>query len=394
MHYREIYDAVRRKFRACYGGEPAVVAYAPGRVEVLGNHTDYNEGFVLSAAIERGTCFAVAPAGGSECRLTAGDLMAEVNFNVNAPAPVTNNTWANYCLGVLAGLLPHGDFPHGFNALFFGNIPLGSGLSSSAALEISTALALARLYQIELTPLELARIGQQAEHSFAGVRCGLLDQISSLCGRQGELVQTDFRSLAINHVPFGTAAALLLCQTHAKHALVDGAYNERRAACEAATAHFKARLDHPVTALRDVSMEEWQQQCAGLDERVARRAAHPIGENERVLRGAALLRQHDLAGFGRLMFESHESSRLNFENSCEELDHLVAAAAESDGVLGARLSGGGFGGSIVALVESDKVATVAAQLAAAYARRYGQPCETLVARPGAGAHLVTEEASV
>ena len=388
MHNPKTVEAALGKFRHCYGRDPAIVAYAPGRVEVLGNHTDYNEGLVLSAAIDYGTCFAVAPSTGPACRLTAGDLMREVRFEVQHPEPTRTDTWANYCKGVLAGLLPRGAFPHGFDALFFGNIPLGSGLSSSAALEVGTALALARLYGIKADPVSLARIAQQAEHTFAGVKCGLLDQISSLFGRDGMLVQTDFRSLEIRHAPLGAGAVLLICNTHAKHALVDGEYNQRRADCEAAAAFFRTRLPHPVAALRDVSWTEWEAHRGGLDERIARRAAHPIGENERVVQGAERLAQGDLEGFGRLMFASHESSRRYFENSCGELDHLVDTARGVPGVLGARLSGGGFGGSVAVLVRTPDAEAASAALAAAYAARYGRPCDIRVIHPSAGARLV------
>ena len=388
MLNRDIHQAAVAKFMQCYGRAPTGVAYAPGRVEVLGNHTDYNEGYVLSAAIDRGTFFAIAPAEGQTCRLTAGDLMREVRFAVDAPRPAPEDAWANYCKGVLAGLHPHGRIAHGFDALFFGNIPLGSGLSSSAALEVSTALALTRLYGIDLEPLTVAKIAQQAEHQFAGVHCGLLDQISSLYGREGMLVQTDFRHLTVAHAPLGAGGVLLLCNTQARHALVDGAYNERRADCERAAAHFRQVLPHPVAALRDVTWAEWEACHAGLDDRAARRSAHPIGENERVLSGARCLAAGDLAGFGQLMFASHDSSRRYFENSCAELDTIVEAAHNVPGVLGARLSGGGFGGSAVVLVEAAAAEAAAAALAAAYAARHGHPCETQVIRPSAGAHLV------
>lgn len=391
MQHRELYLATLDKFRGAYGRAPEVVAYAPGRVEVLGNHTDYNQGCVLSAAIDRGTFFAVARAAGPGCRLTAGDLMREVRFPVDRPAAVGDERWANYCLGVLDGLAAQvapRALPAGFDALFLGNLPLGSGLSSSAALEIGTGLALAQLYGIDLPPLALARIGQRAEHLFAGVQCGLLDQISSLYGRAGMLVRTDFRSLAVRHVPLGGDCVLLLCDTGVKHALVDGEYNRRRADCEAAAAHFARVLPHPVTALRDVTWAEWETWRAGLDERAARRAAHPIGEQERVVAGAECLARGDLEGFGALMFASHESSRRYFENSCPELDLLVDAARDIPGVLGARLSGGGFGGSAVALARADAAESAGEALAAAYARRFGVPCAVRRVRPSDGARLV------
>ncbi len=388
MRNRDILEAALARFRGSYGRDPEVVAYAPGRVEVLGNHTDYNEGFVLAAAIDRGTFFAAARGDGPLCRLTAGDLMRQVVFPVDAPRPGDTDRWANYCKGVVAGLRRHGAMPVGFDALFLGNIPLGSGLSSSAALELSTGLALAFLYGIAVEPLTMARIAQEAEHLFAGVRCGLLDQITSVFGRADMLVMTDFRTLATRLVPFGTEAELLVCSTHVRHALADGEYNRRRADCEAAAACFRRILPHPVASLRDVSWSEWESCRAELEERVARRAAHPIGENARVLAGAECLARGDLEAFGRLMYESHESSRVYFENSCPELDHIVAAARGIPGVLGARLSGGGFGGSAVVLARRSAAAAAAKTLAAAYAERFGKPCEVRITRPGDGARVV------
>ncbi len=394
MSTRQLYLSTLKKFRGAYGRDPEVVAYAPGRVEVLGNHTDYNEGCVLSAAIDRGTFFAAARAAGEECRLTAGDLMREVLFNVGKPEAMREDGWANYVLGVLDGLAAHAApraLPGGFDALFLGDLPLGSGLSSSAALEIGTGLALARLYGSAVEPMQMARIGQRAEHLFAGVQCGLLDQITVLCGRGKMLVQTDFRSLAVRLVPLGGDCVLLLCDTGVRHALVDGEYNRRRADCEAATAYFARVLPHPVSALRDVSWSEWQEHKGGLAERVARRAAHPIGEQERVLAGSEMLASGDLEGFGQLMFASHESSRRYFENSCPELDFLVAAARQTPGLLGARLSGGGFGGSVVALARRAQAAAAGRRLAEVYAQRFGAPCTVRMARPSDGARLVMPE---
>ncbi len=385
------YRTLRQRFRECYGREPALVAYAPGRVEVLGNHTDYNEGFVLSAALPLGTFFALAPAQGPASRLTAGDLMETVSCDPRDPRPAPGGHWSNYSLGVLAQmiarqLLPQN--PNAFDALFFGNIPLGSGLSSSAALELATVLGLAHFYDLALDKLTMARIAQQAEHDFAGVHCGLMDQITSLFGSEDHLVMTDFRSLEVQSVPFAADAALVLCQTHVKHALVDGVYNERRADCEEAAARFAEWLPHPVGALRDVSTAEWRQHKDRLPERVAKRAAHPIGENERVLQGVKRLRDHDTAGFGRLMFASHQSSRQWFENSSPELDYLVDTAQTLPDVMGGRLSGGGFGGSVVLLSTRRQAETVGATLATAYRKRFGTPCDLLVVRPGKGAGMV------
>ena len=390
MLNHQLYNELLQKFQQQFRREPAITAYAPGRVEVLGNHTDYNEGFVLSAAINSGTFFACAPRTDNLCRLHAANLSQEVCFATTGLEPSQDQTWSNYVKGVLSELGTRTPLPHGFDAMFLGNVPLGSGLSSSASLEMCAGLALEKLYAITLDALSLAKIGQSAEHKFAGVKCGLLDQISSLFGKTGTLVETDFRSLSVKHVPLGRNACLLLCNTHARHALVDGEYNQRRAACEEATAYFAKVLPHPVRALRDVSWQEWAAHHAGLPELIARRAAHPIGENERVRKGARLLAQKDLAGFGKLMYESHESSRTYFENSCPELDTLVSAAQQTPGVLGARLSGGGFGGSVVALVPPNDAEPIGATLSAAYQRTFGSACDVSVLLPSDGARLIAK----
>ena len=388
MVNENVYNELIKKYRAHYGRDPEVVSYAPGRIEVLGNHTDYNEGFVFSAAINYGTFFAASKSGSKACRLVAGDLMKEVAFDVGRIEASASDTWQNYVKGTLAGLSAVKAVPCGFDGMFLGNIPLGSGLSSSAALEMCTGLALGKLYGISVDNVTLAKIGQKAEHVYAGCKCGLLDQISSLAGQSGKLVKTDFRSVAYENVELGEDACFLMCNTHAKHALVDGAYNKLRESCEQAAAHFAKVLRHPVRSLRDVSMAEWAIYKRGLPEAVANRAAHPIGEDERVLKGAELLAKGDLPGFGALMFDSHESSRVLFENSCEELDAVVDAAKNIPGVLGARLSGGGFGGSVVVLVHPRDAETASAALANAYAAKFGKPCDVSVIKPAAGAHVV------
>ncbi len=388
MNADTLLPVLHAAFARRYGRGPEVTAHAPGRVEVLGNHTDYNEGQVLSAALDAGTFFAAASRPDGVVRLTAGDIEEAVSFSVADPRSGTRAPWSNYVRGIVAGLCELRPLPHGFDAMFLGNLPIGAGLSSSAALEVSAGLALARLYGLAVEPLALARIGQAAEHRFAGARCGLLDPLTSLFGKEGHLVLTDFRSLHVSHVPFGAGAVLLLCNTHTRHAHAEGGYNRRRAACERAVAHFARRLSHPVSALRDVSADEWRAHHAGLPAAIARRAAHPIGEHERVRRGAARLAAGDLEGFGRLMFESHESSRALFKNSCAELDAVVDAARQAPGVLGARLTGGGFGGSAVILARPAQAEAASRAIADAFERRFGRRCSVRAFRPAAGARLV------
>lgn len=390
MQNQEIYDELVAKFEKQYGCKPAAVAYAPGRIEVLGNHTDYNEGYVFSAAIDHGTFFAIAPTEDDKCSLTAGDLMKEVTFSINNVARSDEDTWQNYVTGTFNWLFDGepAKAGHGWKGMFLGNIPLGAGLSSSAALEMCTVIALCKIYGIEKTKEEMAKIGQKAEHTFAGCPCGLLDQISSLAGKEGQLVKTDFRTLKFENVDMGPSVAFMMVKSNAKHALVDGAYASRRQACEDAAKHFAAVLRKEVTHLRDVTTAEWILYRGGLPETTAKRAIHPIGEDERVLAGATLLEKGDLSGFGALMFDSHESSRYWFENSCPELDTIVDAAKAIPEVYGARLSGGGFGGSCCLLVKPEAADKIASAITEAYKTAYGDEPTCALIKPSEGARLV------
>ena len=392
MLNQEVYDKVVATFEAKFGAKPAKVAYAPGRIEVLGNHTDYNEGFVFSAAIDKGTFFAASPADDDKITLVALDMDETYEVELSAVAPVKSGmTWANYPLGTFNWLFEGRptEANRGFKAVFGGNIPLGAGLSSSAALEMATVLALQKIYGTSFGRTELAKIGQKAEHTFAGCPCGLLDQASSLYGKAGALVKSDFRSNEFETVSLGDKVAFMMVKSNAKHALVDGAYASRRQACEDAAKYFAGVLKKGgVTHLRDVTAAEWILYRGGLSETTAKRAIHPIGEDERVLQGASLLAKGDLKGFGALMYDSHESSRNWFENSCEELDAIVDAAKAIPEVYGARLSGGGFGGSCCLLVNPAAADKIAAQISKEYKAKFGDEPVCSVIQPSDGAHLV------
>ena len=392
MQNQEVYDKVVAAFAAKFGAKPEAVAYAPGRIEVLGNHTDYNEGYVFSAAIDKGTFFAVSKSEDDKVTLVALDMDETYETTLGEVKKVASGaTWANYPLGTFNWLF--GGKPtaagKGFKAVFGGNIPLGAGLSSSAALEMATALALQKIYGTTFGKTELAKIGQKAEHTFAGCPCGLLDQASSMYGQAGALVKSDFRTNEFEAVPMGDGVAFMMVKSNAKHALVDGAYASRRQACEDAAKHFASVLKgRKITHLRDVTMAEWVLYRGGLGETTAKRAVHPIGEDERVIQGAALLEKGDLAGFGALMYDSHESSRNWFENSCEELDAIVDAAKAIPEVYGARLSGGGFGGSCCLLVDPSAADRIAAQITKEYKAKFGDEPSCSLIRPSEGAHIV------
>jgi galactokinase len=373
-------------FKKIYGTEPTVVSRAPGRLEILGNHTDYNEGVVLSVAVDRATWFAAAPAGNENvCRVH--DLRDEstAEFNINDLDNPREGDWANYIKGVVLELQKRDVKIPAFDAVILSNVPLSAGMSSSAALEIATAYALANLADADMEWIEFAKIGQACENEYVGARTGLMDQFSSIRGRADQLVFSDFRSLTVENVPLPKGTALVVANSMVKHVLT-GAYNERRERCENAVATIQKK--HPqVKALRDVSAELLEEQRPTLDITDYRRALHVVGENARVFEAVECLETDDLLRFGQLMFDSHESSRVNFENSCEELDFLVEIGHSLPGCIGARLSGGGFGGITVHLVHEEDAEDYARRLATAYEKLTKTTPQVLICHAADGAGL-------
>lgn len=370
-----------------YGTKPTAVSYAPGRIEVLGNHTDYNEGTVLSAAINMGHCFCISASDKPGVHLTAGDLRETATFDPTTDERLPKKQqWANYVKGVIFYLRGHGVEIDSVDCTFLGSIPMGAGLSSSAALEVATAFAVLEFTGQELDKKEIAKIGQRAEHEFAGCSCGLLDQFSSIFGVHHGLIHSDFRSLETYPVKLPDDVVFLMINPHIKHALADSPYNARRTSCELAAAELDTLLDHPVKALRDVSLEEFEANKHKIDPEAAQRAAHVVGEIHRVEKGVELLAEGQLKAFGQFLFDSHETSRTAFENSCEELD-IVVETARNAGALGARLSGGGWGGSAVALVHAAEADAVCQKIIATCKKHGLEPtAETII--PSAGAIVV------
>lgn len=349
--------------------QPRVVSRAPGRVEVLGNHTDYNQGYVLSCAIDKELYVATGP-GGTEGTLELVSSHYPETVRITQVEPQSSPSWANYPLGVYAELSRRGLSGRGARIAVHGNVPLGAGLSSSAALEVATALALCRLYSCEVEPVELARLCQKAENSFTGAQCGLLDQFSSLFGKKDHLLFTDFRTLDHRPVPI-PEVSLGLVISGVSHSLASSGYNDRREEC-ARAAEFLAGKYGGVRTLRDVSSGQLGEVESELNPVLVKRARHIVGENERVLKGMDLLEEGDLSGFGELLFQSHESSRINYENSCPELDKLVDTARRVDGVRGSRLSGGGWGGATLTVMDHDATDAFAATIKESYTLPSGE----------------------
>ncbi len=371
------------------------MAYAPGRVEILGNHTDYNGGLALAAAIDAGVCAAVSRQPAPRANLLALDLgeTAAVALPVAGPGqtdaagqPLPH--WARYIAGVVHGLPGGAGVQGGFAISFSGDIPRGAGLSSSAALAVASALALAALMDEKIPPLELARLCQGAENEFAGAHCGLLDQLTSLFGADNALVAIDFQTLAARPIPLPGAAVCLIADTGVRHALAESAYNDRRNQCEAAARFCAGALGRPIATLRDVTPAEFDRLAPRMDAAAARRARHVFEENRRVREATAALQSGNLTEFGRLMYASHQSSRDNFENSCPELDYLVEQFRRLPEVIGARLSGGGFGGSVVAMAPPAAAGSIAAGLQKAFQEKFRRPCAVRAIKPSAGARLL------
>lgn len=372
---------------ATYGISPAITTYAPGRIEILGNHTDYNAGTTLSTAINHGTAFLLSPAETPGVHVLAADLQQSVSFDPTTEERLSDqHQWANYVKGVFHLLRPHGIQVDHVNCTFAGSIPMGAGLSSSAALEVATAYALIAYARTTLDPIEIAKVAQAAEQQFAGCNCGLLDQFSSIFGVPSGLIYSDFRTLSTDNVALPAEARFIMINPHIKHALAESPYNERRESCEKAALELNQYLDHTVTTLRDVTWEQFTQHRHLIDPEAAQRAEHVIAEITRVGQAIELLQQQDLTTFGQLLYDSHETSRTAFENSCPELDTVVEAAQQA-GALGARLSGGGWGGSVVVLAREAEAQALTENILAICRQKGLEPTAEITV-PSAGAQVI------
>ncbi len=372
-------------FAAAYSAKPAAYSHAPGRLEILGNHTDYNEGFVLSCATGQATEMAIAAIPGRICKLQNPPLKGEFTIdldNMDTPRP---KDWTNYIKGVLVELRRRGISYPAFEVLFKSSVPLSAGMSSSAALEMAFCMALKQLAGIDLPLPEWARVGQSVENVYLGLKSGLLDQFSSLYGKKDSFILCDFRSVEVlKTVTMPAGWKIVVANTMVKHNLVESDYNQRRESCERATKVIQGKFPQ-VKTLRDVSSSMLEECKSILDHTDYLRAKHVVGEDERVMKGVELLEAGKVEEFGALWFQSHESSRDCFENSCPELDILVELAHTIPGCVGARLSGGGFGGISIHLVRESEAENYCERLAAAYKLKTGKTIETIICSVGDGA---------
>lgn len=381
----ELLPGLEAAFANQFGTAPRHVVRAPGRVNLIGEHTDYNDGFVMPCAVEYHTLVAISPRDDDQVETLAVDWQGETDgFSLSEKIVLHDNQmWSNYIRGVISEMQGRGYTLAGCNIAVTGNVPQGAGLSSSAALEVGVVRALAEVAGLTLGTAEIAAIGQAAENNFVGCACGIMDQLISAAGQEGYAIGIDCRSLALTPMPIPPALSLLIVNSNVKRGLVDSEYNLRRQQCEGAAAFFGK------SSLREVSLEEFSQRQTQLDPVVAKRAQHVLEENQRVLAMQNAFLHEDISAISRLMAESHRSMRDLFSITTAEIDFIVETI---DSVIGrqggVRMTGGGFGGCVVALLPKSKIEAVIAALASGYKKETGQRETVYRTRPSAGVTLV------
>ena len=337
---------------------------SPGRVNIIGEHTDYNEGFVLPGAIDKAIYVAVSRRDDESIHLYAVDFKESYEVAISAMKPT--KTWATYILGVASQLLQRGYAVHGFNLVIDGDVPLGAGLSSSAAVECATVFALNELFSLGIDRMEMVQIAQQAEHSYAGVMCGIMDQFASMFGKEGNVIRLDCRSLEYEYIPLKLEGyKLVLFNTNVKHSLASSEYNVRRLQCEQGVKWVKEKYP-AVNSLRDATIQMLDECVRSNDAIVYKRCRFVVEETQRLTDACKALEDGDLKMLGQKMYEAHDGLSKDYEVSCKELDYLVDAVRSEPGVLGARMMGGGFGGCTINIIKNEVIDELARKLQEAY----------------------------
>jgi galactokinase len=380
-------EKVAEDFRKKFNETPVIVR-SPGRVNIIGEHTDYNEGFVLPAAIDKAVYVAVTPRTDDTIELYSGEFGENFETNLQQLAP-TEKGWPNYILGVVDQLKKRGHAVKGFNLAVDGDVPIGSGLSSSAAVECATAFALNEIFQLNLDRMDLAFIGQKAEHEFAKVMCGIMDQFASVFGKKDHVIKLDCRSLEYEYVPLKMEGyKILLLNTNVKHSLAASAYNTRRAQCEQGVAWVKEH--HPeVKSLRDVTMEMLGERVLPKDKLIYQRCKFVVEEIQRLLSGCEDLKNGNLQSLGEKMFQTHDGLSKEYEVSCSELDFLVDAVRNNRNVIGARMMGGGFGGCTINIVKEDALDSLITQISESYKQAMNKELTPYIAQIENGTSLIS-----
>ena len=379
---------LKKVFQQNFQTEPLIVR-SPGRINIIGEHTDYNEGFVLPAAIDKAAYIAVSLRDDDEIHLVAMDLNESFSVNLKDLKPVGDVSWPNYILGSAAQFLKRGVQLPGFNAVLTSDVPMGAGLSSSAAVECATVFALNELLQTDLDRLTMVRMAQKAEHEYAGVMCGIMDQFASMMGKKDYVIKLDCRSLEYEYVPFKLEGLkVLLLNTSVKHSLASSEYNTRRKECEKAVEWVKQNVQG-VNSLRNVSEEMLNKYVLPNDELIDKRSRYVVQEINRLLEGCNDLQSGDLAALGKKMFTTHDGLSKMYEVSCKELDWLVNKVKNNTNVIGSRMLGGGFGGCTINLVKETAIDELVADLKLAYEKEMELPLVYYVASIENGTELIS-----
>jgi galactokinase len=378
--------SIETLFKEKYGKQPIVVA-APGRVNLIGEHTDYNQGFVLPGAVDKKIYMGIAENNSNSINIFAKQFNESFSFDLDDIKPVKG--WPTYLLGVSFYMLQAGAKIRGLDVVVDGDIPVGAGMSSSAALCSAFGCAINEVFENGLSKMQIALIGQKTENHFAELQCGIMDQFASMHGKAGHVMKLDCSNLEYEYIPFAFPDyRIVLVNTMVSHSLASTEYNTRRQQCEEGVAVLQKTLGKNVGSLRDVTVEELEANRDKLSEVVYRRCSYILRENERLLKGCELLHQNDLNGFGQLMYQSHEGLSKWYEVSCPELDFLEQKASEFKGVAGARMMGGGFGGCTINIVPADLVEQFSSSMTDAYAHEYAKKPEIYITQLDDGAGII------
>ena len=380
----DLMDTVVKKFKELYGCEPMAVVRAPGRVNLIGEHTDYNDGFVLPMAIDRSFWIALSPREDAQVEVYSLDLDETDKFDAVNPSHNPGH-WGEYLRGIAWYLTKQGHILNGWRGVAAGDIPIGAGLSSSAGVELATARAFCAVSGIEWDAVEMAKASQHTEIEWVGVNCGIMDQLISATGVAGHAVLIDCRSLELVKVPLPAGTSVIVLDTSTRRGLVDSAYNERRRQCEEAAGYFG------VPALRDVSLAEFEAKASGMPLLTQKRAKHVISENERTLKAAEVMKNGDAKSLGILMNESHLSLAEDFEVSSDALNAIVAISQSRPECYGARMTGAGFGGCGVALVNADQVEEFSSYVRERYRKETGLKAKLYICEAAAGATMIVRQ---
>ncbi len=381
------FQKIGNKYRSLFGDEPLLVR-SPGRLNLIGEHTDYNMGFVLPAAIDKAVYFAIAPRSDRQCRLFAADLNEDFDFSLETLKKSTKS-WPNYLLGVVDQFQKAGHVISGFNCVFGGDIPIGAGLSSSAALEAGLTFALNEIFSLGIDKMSMVKMAQKAENEFVGVNCGIMDQFINVFGQQGNALRIDCRSLEYELIPFAhESISIVFFNTNVSHTLASSEYNQRRIECSRGVETIKSVYGQ-VNSLRDVSSAMLQECKARMDEVTYRRCSYVVGENDRLLQACDALKKNELRAFGSLLYKTHEGLSSDYEVSCPELDFLVEETKDLSAVYGSRMMGGGFGGCTINLIKNEFVKPVTKLIKKKYNQKFGHDTTVYVTKISGGTSIVS-----